>query len=156
MSDDDLLYPPVAPDPMWWALVAGLLLAAVALVVVALVLRARSRRPAPRVPTVAGLRQQSLAAIDAALAAHDAGSASATETCQELSRLVRSFTGQAGDGDADFSTAAQLRLAALADHRLEPTARFTAEIRAACFSPSANPDVAGFAERAREVVAAWR
>lgn len=156
MPGDDLLYPPVSPSPWWWALVAGLLVVATALLVLAVTLRRRAIPSAPPVQTVAGLREDTLRAIDGTSAAHADGRLTPTQTCQELSRLVREFIGRAGDGDADFATASQLRTAALLDHRLEPTARFTAEIQDACFSPAATPDVDVLSARAREVVRAWR
>lgn len=144
---------PQVPYPMVWAaLAAGLVVLGLATATLG-VLRRRSHRPeAPAVDdSLARCRAEALAAIGRA-----AGMADPHRACQRIGQEVRRFVGVVSGGDADYSSAARLSLAAEVDHRLEPAARFTCETQDACFDPAAHPDVADVADRAREVVLAWR
>lgn len=139
--------------PAWWFAVAGaLLLLGLAVAVVGVL---RWRALAPRLPelddSLEQCRREALDDIDEA-----ATFSNPRATCQQISRVTRRFVGLASDGDADYASAQQLRRAARLDPRLEKVATLVSETQEACFAPSAQPDVAEVAERAREVVKSWR
>lgn len=146
------IHPAVSASGWWWAVAVGALLLAVLLLVVG-VWRWHALRPRPQPvdDSLDVLRQDALRRIDEAAASpepHDAA--------QALSRAVRRFVGTASDGDADYSTAEELARDAETDPRLVPAAQFTADLQQAAFAPRTQPDVAAMADRAREVVRAWR
>lgn len=146
---------PVVAGSGWWWLVAAAAVV-VALVVLAVgIWRWRALKPAP--PQVdrslERLREAALAQVEI-----DAGQETPNAAAQALSRTVRRFVGMASGGDADYQTASQLADAAKEDRRLAPVAAVVADLQDASFqaAPSTDFDVAWHAQRAREVIRAWR
>lgn len=159
MPGDVLLQinPPIGLDWRWWALVALLTLAALAVMTIG-VLRWRSlgRGRGRAVDTsLTDLRAQALERIASAATGYHAGTVRAQPACQDIGRATRWFAGTASDGDADYETALQLAAAARRDPRLEGVAAFVASIQDDCFSPTARPDVDAVAASAQEVIRAW-
>lgn len=145
------IHPVVGYASGWWFVVAGCVLAAVAVLVFG-VLRWRALRPVvePRDDSLERLRAAALDRL-----AEAARMAEPQDACRAMSRVVRRFVGTASDGDADYASAGQLRDAARIDPRLGPLAALVTELQAVSFSPAADPDVEAFLDRAREVVRAW-
>lgn len=149
--------PPVGLGLRWWAIVAALVVVGL-LVMLLGVLQWRSlgrRNDVSPDLSLQMLRSQANARISTVAASFGSGTLDAQGACQELSRATRWFAGTASDGDADYETAEQLVSAARRDPRLIPVARFVADIRDDCFSPSATPDVEARAASAKDVITQW-
>lgn len=159
MPIDTLLqiYPPVGLGLRWWGLVALLVLLAVAVMAVGILRwRALGRPDTGQGDTsLEDLRSEALARISSAAASYHTGTARPQDACQAIGRATRWFAGTASDGDADYETAAQLRVAARRDPRLEGVATFIEGIQDDCFSPTARPDVDEVATHAEEVIRQW-
>ncbi|WP_040284694.1 DUF4381 family protein [Tessaracoccus massiliensis] len=148
----ELLYREV-DYPAWWAwLAAALAVCALAVLAVG-IWRWRASRPGEVAPddSLERCRSEALTGIEKASAMADPRRA-----CQEISRVTRRFVGLASGGDADYSSAEQLRRAARLDPRLAAVARFAGDTQTACFDPASTPDVDTVAARARRVVDTWR
>lgn len=146
------IHPVVDYQQHWWWIVIGCVLAACVVLVVG-VLRWRALRPVSPAAdrSLEQLRESALTRL-----VDNARLPDAREACQAMSQTVRRFVGTASAGDADYSSAAQLRAAARIDPRLEPVATLVTDMQEACFAPSPTADVAAFERRAREVIQGWR
>ena len=150
--------PPIGLDWRWWAIAGALVLVAVTVLAVG-VLRWRALDRTPHGSfdmSLAELRSDALARIDAAATGYHSGAIRAQNAVQDMSRTTRWFAGTASNGDADYETAAQLTAAARRDPRLVGVATFVTNVQDDCFSPTARPDVDAVAASATEVIELWR
>ena len=146
--------PVVAASWWWWLVAIGALILALGVLAVG-VWRWRALRPSPPEAdtSLERLRESALEQVDA-----DARLGQPKDAAQALSRTVRRFVGVASGGNADYETASQLAAAAEHDRRLAPVAALVSDLQEVGFAASLDDDfdVAAHAERAREVIRAWR
>lgn len=145
---------PAAPLGWWWWLVlAGLILAAAGLLILGITRWRRLRHDTSPEPdtTFDRLRADTLAALEDAAAAD-----TSAETARLVGRALRRFAGLALDGDADYQTAGQLRVAALKDPRLAEVAALAARVDELAWGAPDEHATAELTARAGEVVSAWR
>ena len=155
MSPPEDLYPPVTHGAVW-PVVAWVALALVAVWWIALWWR--TRPPRDRTPVwrplhgraLAARRATGLAAVDAVVAAYEAGETSTREAFQRLSPLVRGFV-----FDAAGIPAHTMTLSVLETEHPGAVADVIALMYPAEFAAVVDGDVRRGAERAREVVLGW-
>lgn len=146
------LHPALAQSWWWWLVVAGLVVAGLALITVGIVRWRTLRRVAPVISddSLERLREATLAAVDEVPAADPA------ERVRLIGREVRRFAGIATDGDADFQTTAQLRIAAAKDPVLQPVFELSETVDRLAYGGATEAQAGQLAERAREVIRSWR
>lgn len=146
--------PVVAASWWWWLVAIGALVLALAVLTVG-VWRWRALRPSPPEAdtSLERLRESALEQVDA-----DARLGQPKDAAQALSRTARRFVGVVSGGNADYETASQIAAAAERDRRLAPVAALVSDLQEVGFATSLDDDfdVAAHAERAREVIRAWR
>lgn len=148
------LHPPVAHSWWWWLVVAGLVVAALGLGSVGIWRWRMLSRPHEETidDSLTQLRDAALRRIDRIRTSD----APATERARLIGRVAREFVGTVGDGDADYQSAAQLRVEALKDPRLEPVATLAARVDAHAFGGADDAAVDELARAAKEVIQGWR
>ena len=148
------LHPPVAHAWWWWLVCAGLALVGLALAAVGVSRWRVLRRPREVVvdDSLADLRAVALREVTDLW--RDEGPPG--ERARRIGQVARRFVGTAGDGEADFLSADQLRVEALKDPRLQPVAHLAAAVDPVAFGAASEDDVTRLAAQAEEVIRAWR
>lgn len=147
------LHPAVPQSWWWWLVVAALLLAGIALMWVGVARWRRLRRVDPEGAddTLERLRAEAMAEIDLG-----ARATPPEEGARLIGLAVRRFAGIASDGDADFLTTAQLRVASVKDPGLAPVHALSQRVDGLAYGGAQPSEVADLADAAREVILAWR
>lgn len=146
------LHPAVPQAWWWWLVLASLFLVGAGLALVGL-LRWRTLSRVEQTPVDDSLVRLRAAALGE-VAAADQGDP--MEQARLIGRAVRRFAGVAVDGDADYQTTAQLRIAAAKDPDLVEVFEISATVDRLAYRSASEAEVAALAERAREVILAWR